>query len=79
MAPFPLADVPSPVPPLLRRHIVLLAPPWYPVPPRGYGAHEERGSVVDGYERWSLLDGHQRCRRHPMTFGARLRDQAVAR
>lgn len=24
----------------MRRHIVLIAPPWYPVPPRGYGGIE---------------------------------------
>jgi hypothetical protein len=33
-----LASVP--VSTSMRRHVVLLAPPWHPVPPHGYGGIE---------------------------------------
>jgi len=46
----------------MRRHVVLIAPPWYPVPPHGYGGIE---LVV------ALLDEGLRARGHNVTlFGA---------
>jgi glycosyltransferase involved in cell wall biosynthesis len=43
----------------MRRHVVLLAPPWYPVPPRGYGGIE---AVV------ALLTEELRARGHQVTL-----------
>jgi glycosyltransferase involved in cell wall biosynthesis len=43
----------------MRRHVVLVAPPWYPVPPRGYGGVE---GVV------ALLAGELRARGHRVTL-----------
>jgi glycosyltransferase involved in cell wall biosynthesis len=39
-APRALPSSAQPVSASQRRHIVLVAPPWYPVPPRGYGGIE---------------------------------------
>ena len=61
VAPFRLADSPAPAPASLRRHIVVLAPPWYPVPPQGYGGIEV---VV------SLLTTELRARGHRVTLFA---------
>jgi glycosyltransferase involved in cell wall biosynthesis len=51
----------APVPASMRRHIAMLAPPWYPVPPRGYGGIE---LVV------SLLTEELRFRGHRVTLFA---------
>jgi glycosyltransferase involved in cell wall biosynthesis len=61
ITPFPLVAVPSRAPRSLRRHIVVLAPPWYPVPPLGYGGIEV---VV------SLLTTELRARGHRVTLFA---------
>jgi glycosyltransferase involved in cell wall biosynthesis len=45
----------------MRRHIVLIAPPWYPVPPHGYGGIE----LVVG-----LLADELRAREHRVTLFA---------
>lgn len=61
ITPFALAAVPAPAPSSLRRHIVVLAPPWYAVPPQGYGGIE---LVV------SLLTTELRARGHRVTLFA---------
>jgi glycosyltransferase involved in cell wall biosynthesis len=47
------------VPSLMRRHVALVAPPWYPVPPLGYGGIE---AVV------ALLATELRARGHRVTL-----------
>ena len=57
----PTNGTPEAVPeaPLMRRHVALVAPPWYPVPPLGYGGIE---GVV------ALLAEELRARGHRVTL-----------